>query len=147
MPRFTNPPPLPPQISDGVHVCKVLKARAGVSSNGNETLIMRLGTPSGERITSVLTFVERASRVISCFCDSAELTRPDGKEQQFELTPKDVTDRYLYVVVSSEPDPDTGDPVPRVVRFLTRTEALRRNPELEKIRLQPQSPRSLRTVK
>jgi hypothetical protein len=128
-------------------MCKVLKARDGVSPAGNEALIMRLGFPGGERITSVLSFVKNASRVIACFCDSAELIRPEGGTGEFELTSADVAGRYLYVVVTSEPDQDTSEPVPRVVRFLTRSEAIRRNPALEKVRIQPQSPRPLRTVK
>jgi hypothetical protein len=146
MPRFTNAAPLPPQIAPGIHSAKVLSATVGISPAGNETLKMRLTFPGGERITSVLTFVPAASRVISCFCDSAELIRPDGGAKEFDLTPPDVVGRYLYVVVASDPDPDTGDLVPRVTRFLTRAEALQRNPAIAQVKLQPQSPRILRAI-
>jgi hypothetical protein len=146
MPRFINPSPLPPQISDGIHLAKVLKAKSGVSANGNETLVMRLGFPGGERITSVLTFVPAAARVIACFCDSAELIRPEGDTQEFELTADDVRDRYLYVLITSEPDSDTGELAPRVSRFLTRSEAVRHNPAIAEIKLQPKSPRTLKAV-
>ena len=145
MPRFTNAEPLPPQIKAGVHSAKVLTATVGISPAGNETLKMRLTFPGGERITSVLTFVPQAARVISCFCDSAELVRPEG-DTVFDLTVADVVGRYLYVVVTSDPDPDTGDQIPRVTRFLKRAEALQRNPAIAQIKLQPQSPRALRAV-
>jgi hypothetical protein len=147
MPRFTEPPRLSPRISEGIHSAKVLQARTGISAAGNETLIMRLGFPGGERITSVLTFVSQSSRAIACFCDSAELVRPEGGTGEFDLTVADVVGRYLYVQVVSEPDADTGDLVPRVARFLTRAEAIRRNPAIAEIQLQPQSPRALRAVK
>ena len=146
MPRFTNAEPIHPQIADGVHLAKVLSARTSISPAGNETLIMRLGFPGGERITSTLTFVPQAARVISCFCDAAELIRPEGGSGEFDLTVSDVVGRYLYVQVTSEPDPDTGDLVPRVSRFLTRGEAIRRNPIIAEIKLQPQNPRALRSV-
>jgi hypothetical protein len=147
MPRFTNAEPLPPAIAPGVHSAKVLSATVGVSPAGNETLKMRLTFPGGERITSVLTFVPQSSRVVSCFCDSAELIRPDGGAKEFDLTVADVVGRYLYVVVASDPDPDTGDLVPRVTRFLTRAEALQRNPSIASVKLQPQSPRVLNAAK
>jgi hypothetical protein len=146
MPRFTNAEPLPSAIAPGVHSAKVLSATVGVSPAGNETLKMRLTFPGGERITSVLTFVTAAARVISCFCDSAELIRPDGGAKEFDLTVADVVGRYLYVVVSADPDPDTGDLVPRVTRFLTRAEAILRNPAITQVKLQPQSRRILRAV-
>lgn len=147
MPTFRTLPPPPPPIPAGVHSAKVLQAKVGISSNGNETLTMRLGFPGGERITSILTFVPAAARVISCFCDSAELLRPEGGTGEFDLTVADVTGRYLYIVVTSDPDPDTGDLIPHITRFLTRAEALQRNPAIAQVKLQPQSPRALRAVK
>lgn len=145
MPRFRDNPP-PEAISNGVYAAKVLTAKTGISARGNEYLTMRLELcPSKERISSTLTFVAGADTVISCFCSSIGLLRP-ARGAEYDLTPTDVIGRHLYIIISSEPDPDTGDLVAHVVRFVTRDDAIRRNPAISEIQLQPQEPLRLKPV-
>lgn len=141
MPRFRDNPP-PEAIADGAYLAKVLTAKTGISARGNEWVTMRLELyPSRERISSTLTFVPGADTVITCFCASIGLIRPT-KGAEYDITPADVIGRYLYVVVSSEPDPDTGDLIPRVTRFIPRENAVRRNPAIGQIPIQ-QAPKTL----
>jgi hypothetical protein len=62
------------------------------------------------------------------------------------LTAEDCRDRYLYITVYNEDDGQGGDPLPKIVRFLTREAALVKNPELVRVVLREQQPRKLSAV-
>jgi hypothetical protein len=111
-----------------------------VSENGNPMIVMRLTTPDNKSIQCTITFVERARRLINCFCESAQLIRPPGEGAQVELTAASCHNRYVYATIINDVGNSGDDPVPRITRFLTREQALIKSPALAAVKLQPQEP-------
>jgi hypothetical protein len=146
MPSFQTLPPAQPSISPGVYVAKIITAKEKISENGNDMLVMKLMIPDGRSIGSVLTFVPAAQPVINAFCDSAELRKPAEADIAVDLRAADCLNRYVYVTISVETDGQTGAQ-PKVIRFLTREEALAINPELAKVQLREQAPLELQRSK
>jgi hypothetical protein len=137
MPRFATLPPQQPPIAPGIYVAKISSATERVSENGNDLISMRVVFQDGQSLPCCLTFVPQARPVINAFCDSAQLFKPADPDIEVELTASHCKGRYLYVVVSNDPE-SNGEPAPRITRFLTRESALAANPTLAKIALQPQ---------
>jgi hypothetical protein len=136
MPRFSlaklnhNPPP------DGVHLFKVTKVVERVSERtGFPLLVMTLETPDARRITSVLTFCEQAKGVITAVCRSAGLILPDDPDADVQLEAHHLEGRYIYATVISSPGDLLSDPEPRVVRFLSREQAIQKNPAIAEVPL------------
>jgi hypothetical protein len=145
MPTFSTLPPSPPPILPGTYIAKVISASERVSEAGNDMIVMRLLLPDGRALPCCLTFVPQARPVLNAFCDSAGLTKPSDPDVEVQLTAEICKGRYLYITVSTEVE-SSGDPTPRIVRFLTRDQALILNPALAKTVLQPQEPIQLPVV-
>jgi hypothetical protein len=128
---FRTLPPESPPVLPGVYLAKITAAKDRVSANGNPMLVMRLSLPGKVEIPCVITFVEAARRLVNAFCDSAQLIKPDSPDVEVELCAKHCAGRWIYVVVSA--DPNDGESLPKVVRFLTREQAISRNPSLAEI--------------
>ena len=131
MPRFSTLPPQQPPIAPGVYVARIASATEKVSEAGNDLISMRVMFPDGQSLPCCLTFVPQARPVINAFCDSAQLTKPADGDIEVELTATHCKGRYIYVVVSNDPD-SNGEASPRISRFLTREAALAANPALSK---------------
>jgi hypothetical protein len=136
MPRFSpaklnhNFPP------DGIHLFRVAKVVEKQSERtGYPLLVMTLETPDSKRITSVLTFCEQAKVVISAVCRSAGLIMPEDPDVDVTLEAHHLLSRYIYGVVVSSTGDLLSDPEPRVVRFLTREQAIQKNPAIAQIPL------------
>src|SRR5262245_43882656 len=121
MPSFKTLPPPPLPIPAGVYIAKIINAQERTSSAGNDMIAMKLTIPDGRTINSILTFVPAAEPVINAFCDSADLHKPAEANVAVDLTASDVLDRYLYIVITTESDNQTGA-VSKVTRFLRRKE-------------------------
>jgi hypothetical protein len=134
MPRFLSSSQLGAVIADGVYALKVTKATEKVSERGNPIIVMTLCLPDGRSLGCVLTFVEAARPVINAFCESANLQRPPGEGVEVELTAAHCRGRYLYATIIN----DVSDPVPHISRFVSREQALIKNPDLAQINLQQQ---------
>jgi hypothetical protein len=82
MVRFTTAPLQPRGPSPGVHVARIIKAKEKTSQNGNAMLVMSGRFIGGEELSFVITFVEKAAKLVTYFCRSAELELPkeDGVE-------------------------------------------------------------------
>jgi hypothetical protein len=145
MPRFLTNVQAGAAIPDGVYVCKVTKAVEKVSERGNAMISMTLSLADGRSLPCILTFVEAARPVINAFCSSAELAKPLEHGIEVELTAHHCLGRYLYVVITNISDP-ASDPIPRISRFITREQALIKNPALAQIKLSPQEPRTLKPI-
>jgi hypothetical protein len=135
----------PPGPKPGVHVARVVKARERVSDAGNSMLLMTARFPDQTELGFVITFVEKAAKLIAYFARSAELILPEGEGVEVEILPTDVEGRLFYPVV--ELDGEGLEAVPKITKFLSRAEALAINPALEKIALQPQAAIQLPAVK
>ena len=142
MPVFTNSIISSAIVPEGAHLCKVSKAIKKVSKSNNDMIVLQLEIPDGRRLKCWLVFTDKMHWYINNFCDSAELIRPPEKDAEILLEPKHCLGRYCYPVVKHEED-DQGEPRAKVARFLTREEALKRNPELQRIGLHPQAPLEL----
>lgn len=143
--RFTTTSLAAPSPQPGIHVAKIIKAREKQSDAGNTILAMTAQFPGGEQLAFAITFVERAAKLVGYFCRSIELELPKGDGIEVEIRPADVLGRYFFPVV--ELDGEGLEAVPKITRFLSRAEALAARPELDQIRIQSQSPKSLRPVK
>jgi hypothetical protein len=144
MARFTTVSLAPPAPPPGVNVAKVVKAREKTSEAGNTVLLMTAKFPQGEELSFALTFTEATRKVVTYFCRSLELELPKDEGIEIEVKPSDVEGRYFYPVV--ELDGQGFEAVPRITRFLSRSEALATRPELAGVVLQPQAPRVLGPV-
>jgi hypothetical protein len=147
MPRFLTNVQAGAAIPDGVYVCKVTKAVEKISERGNEMIVMTLSLADGRSLPCILTFVEAARPVINAFCSSAELAKPLEDGIEIELTARHCLGRYLYVVIINDNNDPTGDPMPRISRFIIREQALIKNPALAQIKLGPQEPLQLPIVR
>jgi hypothetical protein len=139
MPRFSTLPPQQPPIAPGIYIGKIISATERISENGNNLISMRIMFPDGQSLPCCLTFVPQARAAINAFCDSAGLIKPSDADAEVELTAAHCKGRYIYVVVSNNPE-SNDDCSPRITRFLTRESALEANPALGKITLQQQEP-------
>jgi hypothetical protein len=144
MARFITSELTPGAPAAGVHVAKIIKAREKISEAGNTVLLMQAQFPQGEQLSFAITFVERAWKLIGHFCRSAELKLPQDTGIEVEIRPADVLGRYFYPLVELEGD--GLEAVPKITRFLSRTEAIAANPEIARIQIQPQPPRALKAV-
>jgi len=138
MPSFTNSIVTSAIVPEGTHLCKVSKAVKKVSKSSNEMIVLGLELPDQRRLKAWLVFTPKMSWYIVSFCESAELGRPNDKDAEIILEPKHCLNRYCYVLVKHEED-DGGELRAKVTRFLTREEALERNPDLLRIRIEPQT--------
>lgn len=129
MATFRTLAPEPPPVQPGTYLVRVIAAKDRVSSNNNDMIVMRLALPDGSELPCTITFTESARKLINAFCASAELVIPDSPDIEIELTATQILHRWLYVTVGIDPHDD--DALPRVVRFLTRSQAILRNPALE----------------
>jgi hypothetical protein len=136
MPSFNTLPPRRPPIAPGVHIANIVVAKEKISEAGNDMLILKLMLPDSRTIGSVLTFVPAAQPVINAFCDSANLRKPAEADVAVDLNSSHVLGRYVYITVSVETD--TGAQ-PKVIRHLTRAEALAINPRLAEVALREQA--------
>ena len=132
-------------MPEGAHLCKVSKAIKKVSKSNNEMIVLQLEIPDGRRVKCWLVFTNKMHWYINNFCDSAELVRPPEKDAEILLEPRHCEKRYCYAVVKHE-EGEEGEPRAKVARFLTRDEALKRNPELQRIQIHPQAPLELPRV-
>ena len=107
-------------------------------------LIMTAKFVDHSELGFVITFVERAAKLVSFFCRSCELELPEGAGVEVEIRPEDVEGRIFYPVV--ELDGDGLEAVPKITRFLSKTEAIAANPAIAQVKLQSQSPRTLRAI-
>jgi hypothetical protein len=144
MARFTIAALSPPAPQPGVHVAKIIGAREKVSEAGNTMLVMQAQFPAGERLGFVITFVPKVAKLVAYFCRSLELELPADEGSEAEIKPADVLGRYFYPVV--EFDGEGAEAVPKITRFLSRSEALAARPELAGVQLQPQAPRALKPL-
>jgi hypothetical protein len=136
MPRFSPAKVEHNLPQDGVHIFKVTKVLEKVSERtGYPMLIMTLETPDAKRISSTLTFCEAAKYVISACCKSAGLILPADPNTEVEAGPQHLLGKYLYTTVVSNPSELLDDPEPRVARFLTREQAIQKNPKIAEIPL------------
>jgi hypothetical protein len=145
MPTFSTLPPSPPPILPGTYIAKVISASERVSEAHNDMIVMRLLLPDSRSLPCCLTFFFQARPVLNAFCDSAGLAKPSDPDVEVQLTAEICKGRYLYITVSTELE-SNSDPTPRIVRFLTREQALIINPSLSKIVLQLQEPIHLPVV-
>jgi len=139
MPSFETTSPRPPPIPNGIYVAKIVSAKEKVSEANNSMIVMKLMLPDGQTIASTLTFVPNAKVVINAFCESCELIKPAERDVSVELPASVLIDRYCYITITNDAD-EEGNLSSHVTRFLTRAEALIKNPALAKItvREQPQ---------
>jgi hypothetical protein len=138
MPRFLTRARPHDVIPDGVYVFKIREATERVSENGNEMLVMKLSLPDGRTIPTTITFVEKSRVLVNAFVESCELTKPPGNDVQTELRAEHVCGRYLYGVVVNDVSDPASDPIPKIVRFISREAAILKNPSIADIHLQPQ---------
>jgi hypothetical protein len=136
----------PPPIPNGCYIARVLSAEERISERGNAMIVMNLQLSGRQTIPACLTFVEKARVAITAFCLSCDLVLPTEKDTQVTLRASDCLGRYLYVTIVNEDDGQGGDPVPKIVRFLTREAALIKNPELARVVLREQKPRKLEAI-
>jgi hypothetical protein len=142
--RFTTASVAPTVPIPGVHVARISKAKEKTSQNGNAMLVMSARFVGGEELSFVTTFVEKAAKLVTYFCRSAELELPKEDGVEVELRAEDVLGRYFYPVV--ELDGDGLEAVPKITRVLSRAEALARSPLLAKVRLESQCLCTLRPI-
>jgi hypothetical protein len=141
MARFTTASITPPSPRPGAHLARIVKAKERVSGNGNPMLLMTARFPGDEELGFVITFVAAAAKLVSNFCRSIELELPQGDGVEVEIRPGDVLGRYFYPLVEAD-----EDGTPRITRFLSKSEALAINPGLATVKLEPQTPRSLKPI-
>jgi hypothetical protein len=141
MARFTTTSLAPPPPSAGVHVAKIIRARERTSEAGNTMLVMQAQFSAGEQLGFIITFVPRAAKLVGYFCRSTELELPTDQGVEVEIKPSDVLGRYFYPLVELEGE--GVEAVPKITRFLSRSEALAARPELAGVQLHPQPPRAL----
>lgn len=144
MARFTTTSLAPTAPQPGVHVARITKAREKLSEAGNTVLVMQARFPGGEELSFAITFVERAAKLVGYFCRSTGLELPEDAGVEVEIKPADVLGRYFYPVV--ELDGTGAEAVPKITRFLSRSEAIAARPELARIALQPQNPLALKPI-
>ena len=65
-------------------------------------------------------------------------SEPPGNDVQTELRAEHVRGRYLYGVVVNDVSDPASDPIPKIVRFISREAAILKNPSIADIQLQPQ---------
>jgi hypothetical protein len=126
-------------IPDGTYVLKVLTAVEKISERGNEMLVMKLGLPDESRtIPCTITFVPAAKALVNAFVASCGLTPPPGEDVEAELRAEHVRGRQLYAVIANDISDPVSDPVPRIVRFISREAAILKDPSISNIQLLPQ---------
>jgi hypothetical protein len=139
MPTFETMSPRQPPIGPGTYIVKIVKAREKVSEKGNDVILMTLALPDSRTITAAITFVDSAKPVINAFVSSCGLTAPSEPGISVDLPANILVGRFCYITVSTETD-DLGGVYSKVVRYLSRQEALAVNPDLAKIQLREQPP-------
>jgi hypothetical protein len=144
MARFTIASLSPSAPRPGIHVAKIITAREKLSEAGNAMLMMIARFPAGEQLSFAITFVPKAAKLVGYFCRSIELELPKNEGAEVEIRPADVLGRYFYPVV--ELDGEGLEAVPKITRFLSRSEALAARPELAHITLRPQAPLALKPI-
>ena len=88
-----------------------------------------------DRLGAFLPF-EAARLVINTFCKSANLQRRPGDGVEVEPSAEHCRGTYLYAAIVYDGGDLSSDPIPHVSRFLTREQALIKNPDLARITLQ-----------
>ena len=147
MPRFLTRATTHDVIPDGVYVFKIVQATERVSENGNEMLVMKFSLPDGRTIPTTITFVEKSRVLVNAFVESCELTKPPGNDGETELRAEHGRGLYLYAVVLNEVSDPASDPIPKIVRFISREAAILKNPSIADIQLQPQPAVALPAVR
>jgi hypothetical protein len=142
--RFTTAPLPPPGPRPGIHAARIVKATEKTSEAGNTVLRMTARFSDLSELSFAITFVERAAKLIGFFCRSCDLELPQVQGVEVEIRPEDVTGRIFYPLV--EMDGDGLEAIPKITRFLSRSEAIAANPAITELKIQPQSPRTLRAV-
>jgi hypothetical protein len=138
MPRFLTRATTHDVIPDGVYVFKIVQATERLSENGNEMLVMKFALPDGRTIPVTITFVEKSRVLVNAFVESCELTKPPGHDVQTELRAEHVRGRYLCGIVVNDVSDPASDPIPRIVRYISREAAILKNPRIADLQLQPQ---------
>ena len=100
--------------------------------------LCRDSLPDGRTIPTTITFVEKSRVLVNAFVESCELTKPPGNDVQTELRAEHVRGRYLYGVVVNDISDPASDPIPKIVRFISRETAILKNSSIADIQLQPQ---------
>jgi hypothetical protein len=142
MARFTTAK-LQPPIQPGAYFARIVRARERISETGNSMLLLTAQLSTGAELPFVVTFAQsqRSAKLVAYFARSLDLIIPDGEGVEAEILPQDVLDRAFYPQIELD---DEGQA--KIVRFLSRQEAVAINADIEKIRLRPQVPRALRLV-
>jgi hypothetical protein len=138
MPRFLTSTTDHQHIPDGTYVFKIVTAKEPVSENEHEMLVMKLSLPDGRTIPTTITFVAKARILVNAFVSSCGLTKPAEDGAETELRPEHVLNRYVYGVVINDISDPASDPIPKIVRFISREAAIPKNPGIAQIQLQPQ---------
>jgi hypothetical protein len=139
MPSFETMSPRQPPIGPGIYVAKIIRAKEKLSQKGDEMIALTLALPDSRTIAASLTFVDSVKPVINAFVSSCGLTLPSEPGIRVELPANILVGRYCYITVNTETD-DQGGVYSKVVRYLTREEALAVNPGLGKVMLREQPP-------
>jgi hypothetical protein len=144
MARFITVPLPPPAPKPGVHIARITQAREKVSEAGNPMLVMTAKFVDSAELGFVITFVPKAAKLVAYFCKSCDLILPEGEGVEVEILPRHVEGRIFYPVV--ELDGDGLEAVPRITRFLSRSEALAINSAIATVRVN-QEPAELSAVR
>jgi hypothetical protein len=78
---------------------------------------------------------------------ATERVSENGNDVQTELRAEHVRGRYLYGVVVNEVSDSASDPIPKIIRFISREAAILKNPSIADIQLQPQPAVALPAVR
>jgi len=142
MARFTTARVEPP-VAPGAYAARIVKAREKTSEAGNQMLLMTARLSTGAEIPFVVTFApsQKSAKLVAYFARSLDLIIPEGEAVEIELLPQDVLNRAFYPQIELD---DEGQA--KIVRFLSRQEAVAINPKIAEIRLRPQSPRQLQSL-
>ena len=93
--------------------------------------------PDGVYVFKIVQATERVS----------ENGKPPGNDVETELLGEHVRGRYLYAVVVNDVSDPASEPIPKIVRFISREAAILKNPSIADIQLQPHPAVELPVVK
>jgi hypothetical protein len=141
--RFVTAALPPPAPGPGAHVARIVRAKEKVSENGNSMLVMTAKFLDHSELGFIITFVPKAAKLVGFFCRSCGLELPEGAGVEVEIRSEDVEGRVFYPVV--ELDGDGLEAIPKITRFLSRSEALAINSSIATIRVN-QEPAALSVV-
>lgn len=126
-------------LPEGAYMLRILEAIEQESSKGSDMIKLKLTTvPQNKYIWDYLVFHPKSAWVIQAFCRSSGLELPIN-EADVDLNPKDCLSRICYAELVHERGQD-GRTRLVVERYLTRQEALKINPALQKVPLPDDAP-------